>query len=501
MEIPPEVRYVVRDGKSIAYQRFGSGDRRLVVIWTSVGNLDLVWTDAVISDLLVHMSERYECVMYDQLGFGLSDPVDHVPTIEERAADMGAVMDAVGFANATIDTGYDASLGAVLFAAQQPDRVDGLLLLAPFAQGWLSAPVEELVGWEDAEQVAAYEREWDHAYEHWGRGESVRMTMPALATPRNLRTWGMLERACASPAMVRTQQEISSRADVRDVLRSVQAPALVTRPTGNGLPELAVRYVAELLPNGTYWELPETDSLSEFFATYLRRAEEFAVTTFGATDNARADRALMTVLFTDIVGSTEQAVLLGDARWRELLMAHERILRREVEAVGGRLLKLTGDGSLSTFDGPARAIRCAERISAAAGQLDLRIRAGIHTGECEVIEGDVAGIAVHIAARVSAQAGPGEVLVSRTVRDLVTGSGIALQSRGERDLKGVEGSWELFAVGSETAPLPAPDQTRELRASDRVVLLAARRAPGLLRAASRIGTQRGRRKPEKLASS
>ena len=498
MDIPPQLRYVVREGKNIAYQRFGSGDRRLVMIWTSVGNLDLVWTDAAISEVLVRGAERCDCVMYDQLGFGLSDPVDHVPTIEERAADLEAVMDAAGFASATIDTGYDASLGAVLFAAQQPERVDALLLLAPFAQGWLSAPVEELVGWEDAEQVAAYEREWDDAYEHWGSGESLRMTSPALATPRNVRAWGMLERACASRAMVRTQQEISSRADVRDVLPSVQAPALVVRPAGNPLPEAAMRYVAELLPHASYWELPETDSMSEFFSTYLRRAEEFM---FGATGDVRADRALMTVLFTDIVGSTEQAAVLGDAGWRELLMAHERMLRREVEGVGGRLVKLIGDGSLSTFDGPARAIRCAERICAAAGELDLEIRAGLHTGECEVIDDDVAGMAVNIAARVSAQAGPGEVLVSRTVRDLVTGSGIALQSRGEHDLKGVPGPWELFAVGSETAPLPAPDQARELRASDRAVLLTARRAPGLLRAASRIGARRDRQKPEELAPS
>jgi class 3 adenylate cyclase len=308
----------------------------------------------------------------------------------------------------------------------------------------------------------------------------------------------MLERACASRAMVRTQQEISSRADVRDVLRSVRAPALVLRPAGNTLPEPAIRYVAELLPNASYEELPETDSMSEFVSTYLRRCEEF---TLGATGDVRADRVLMTVLFTDLVGSTEQAALLGDARWRELLMAHERILRREVEAVGGRLVKLIGDGSLSTFDGPARAIRCAERICAAAAERDLRIRAGLHTGECEVIDDDIAGIAVHLAARVSAHAGPGEVLVSRTVRDLVTGSGIALQSRGERELKGAPGTWELFAVGRETAPLPAPDQTRNLRASDRLVLLAARRAPRLLRAASRIGTRHHRRKPEKLAPS
>ncbi len=261
MEIPPEVRYVVREGKNIAYQRFGSGDRRLVMIPTSAGNLDLWWTDAAMSDVLVRIAERWDCVMYDQLGLGLSDPVDHVPTIEERAADLAAVMDAAGFASATLDTSYDASLGTVLFAAQQPERVDALLLLAPFAQGWLSAPIEELVGWEDAEQVAAYEREWDHAYEHWGRGESLRMTMPGLATPRNKRAWGILERACASRAMVRTQQAISSSADVRDVLPSVRAPALVLRPPGNPLPAAAMRYVAELLPNARYEELPETESI------------------------------------------------------------------------------------------------------------------------------------------------------------------------------------------------------------------------------------------------
>jgi len=281
---------------------------------------------------------------------------------------------------------------------------------------------------------------------------------------------------------------MASTAYVRDVLPSVQAPALVLRIPGDRLPEGVMCHVAERLPNGRYEELRPANSIGEFFADYLREIEQFM---FGSARSLSSDRALMTVLFTDIVGSTEQAALLGDARWRELLVSHERMLRREVEAAGGgRVVKLIGDGSLSTFDGPARAIRCAEKICAAAGDLGVEIRAGLHTGECELIEDDVAGIAVHIAARVSARAGPGEVLVSRTVRDLVTGSGIALQPRGEHELKGVPDSWELFAVGSQTAPLPAPDQTRELRASDRVVLLTARRAPGLLRAVSRIGMRR-----------
>jgi class 3 adenylate cyclase len=443
MEVPPEVRYAVRDGKSLAFQRFGSGDRRLV--WIPIlGNLDLMWADAAICETLVRAAEQAQCVMYDQLGTGLSDPVDHVPTIEERAADLGAVMDTVGWASATIGATYDGCLGAAMFAAQHPERVEGLVLCIPFAQGWLSAPVEDLVGWEDADRVAAYERIWEKIFEGWGRGGSLD-ALPGFATARNRRAFGILERAFASPAMVRTWHTIASAADVRDVLRSVQARSLVLRFHGNMLPEAASRYVAELLPYGRYEELPATQDMGEFFASVLRSVEQFM---FGAPREASADRALMTVMFTDIVGSTEQAARVGDARWRELLLAHERMLRREVDGAGGRLVKLTGDGSLSTFAGPARAIRCAERIRAAAGELDLRIRAGLHTGECEVIGDDIAGMAVHIAARVSAHATDGQVLVSRTVRDLVTGSGIALQPRGEHELKGVPGSWEVFAVTS-----------------------------------------------------
>jgi class 3 adenylate cyclase len=427
--------------------------------------------------------------MFDQLGFGLSDPVDHLPSFEERAADLGLVMDAAGFECATICAIYDGCLAAMVFAAQHPERVDGLVLLSPFAQGWRSVPFEQLVGWDTVEQVEEYDRAWRDIFANWGRGETLRVDFPGLATLRNLRVWGMLERAWTSPAMLRTLHQIASTADVRDVLPSVQAPTLVLRTPGDMLPEGVMRHVAEQLPNGSYQELPLANDVGEFFGSYQQQIEQFV---FGAVRDVNPDRALMTVLFTDIVGSTERAALVGDARWRELLVAHERMLRREVDAAGGRVVKLIGDGSLSTFDGPARAIRCAERICAAS-EPDVAIRAGLHTGECEMIDDDVAGIAVHIAARVSARADAGEVLVSRTVRDLVTGSGIALQPRGEHQLKGVPGSWELYAVGGDTAPLPPPDQTRQLRATDRVVLLAARRTPALLRAASRITARTERR--------
>jgi class 3 adenylate cyclase/pimeloyl-ACP methyl ester carboxylesterase len=490
MEIPPEIRYVERDGRNIAFQWFGSGDRRLVQINAVSGNLDLLWTDAVTFDLLMRGAERLEMVMYDQLGQGLSDPVDHVPTLEERVSDLAAVMDAAGFERATISAIFDACLVVLLFAAQYPERVDGLVLWNPFAQGWRSAPAEQLVGWGDDDQLEAYDRAWHDVYEHWGQGSSLQMQMPALATRRNVILWGLLERAAASRGMIRTIHQATVAADLREVLPLVQARALVLRTSGHTLPAGVMRYVADLLPNADYRELPETDNMADFLGSYRLQVEQFVL---GQSRDVNPDRVLMTVLFTDIVASTERAALLGDARWREVLIAHERMLRREVEAVGGRVVQMIGDGSLSTFNGPARAIRCAERICAAAAELEVEIRAGLHTGECEVIDDGVAGMAVHIAARVSAQAHGREVLVSRTVRDLVTGSGIALQPRGEHELKGVPGSWELFAVGAETASLPAPDQRRTLRATDRVALVAARRTPGLLRAASRVGTRLGGR--------
>jgi hypothetical protein len=223
----------------------------------------------------------------------------------------------------------------LVFAA----RVDGLVLLNPFAQGWRSAPVEELVGWDDAEQVEAYDCKWHDVYEHWGRGDSLRMEIPALATRRNLLLWGMLERAAASPGMIRAIHQAAGAADVRDVVHSVQARALVLRSAGHTIPAAAMRNVAELLPHASYQELPETPNFGKFNASWQRHGEQ---SMFGATRDVNPDRVLMTVLFTDMVGSTEQAALLGDARWREVLVAHERLLRREVEAGGGRVVKLIG---------------------------------------------------------------------------------------------------------------------------------------------------------------
>jgi class 3 adenylate cyclase/pimeloyl-ACP methyl ester carboxylesterase len=454
------------------------------------GTLISFGSTPALHDAFISAGERAEVMMYDQLGQGLSDPVDHVPTLEERAADLAAVMDTGGFATATIFAIFDACLGAFVFAARYPERVDGIVLWNPFAQGWRSADFDELVGWEDRQQVEAYDRAWEDVHRRWGKGESLSMQMPALATRSNVRLWSLLERAAVSPGMIRTIHEATFAADVRDILPVIRAPVLVLRSVGHRLPEAVMRQVVELLPNATFEELSETSSMGEFYAAAQRRTEQYM---FGTTDEPRSSRALMTVVLTDIVGSTEHAAHVGDTRWRQVLGDHERMVRAEVEAAGGHLVKFIGDGSLSTFDGPARGIRCAEKLVAGARELGLEARAGLHCGECELRQDDIAGIAVHIAARVSAKADAGQVLVSRTVRDLVTGSGIALQPHGVRELKGVPENWELFAVGEATRPLPAPDQARTLTRADRLALIAARRTPGLLRAAGRIQAARRRR--------
>jgi class 3 adenylate cyclase len=397
-------------------------------------------------------------------------------------------MDSAGFRSAAIHATWTACPGALVFAAQHPERVDALALWLPFAEGVKSKSFEQLVGWSSAEAVSAFYQDWLAAIDHWGRGESLQLYLPSLATARNIRWFAMTERASCSPAMIRTLFDASLGIDIRHVLALVQAPTLVLAVPGSRLPETVVAQVAELLPNSDYRMIPQGSDLREFVDHWFSEVKGFM---FGAEHEVNPGRVLMTVMFTDIVRSTELAASLGDMRWREVLAALERLLRREVEAAGGRVVKLIGDGSLCTFPGPARAIRCAERLCLGVHDLGIEIRVGLHAGECELIDDDVAGMAVHLAARVSACAGPGEVVVSRTMRDLVTGSGIQFQTRGEYELKGVPGAWELYSVGPQTGPIPAPDQRRQLRFIDRAAMLGARHAPALMRVLSRPALRSG----------
>jgi class 3 adenylate cyclase/pimeloyl-ACP methyl ester carboxylesterase len=486
MQIPPPTFYAQREGASIAYQAFGEGPV-VVMLPPAPSHLDLMWIDPGYTQVLRRLGSFAHTVIFDPRGLGLSDPLDHVPTVEESADDLQAVMDAARVERAVLlamGTSYPA---AAMFAARAMERVQGLVLVAPWAVG--IAAVEDssvIVGNDERMQRAMVE--WQDVVEHhWGEGRTIELFARSVATDRVKRNWGMLERASAAPAMIRAVSQATLAIDLRDVLPAIRVPTIVVAREGGFQPRAIPEHVAELIPTAEFDWQPEAsaeDGLEGFMAPFVDAVERIVT---GGRAASRSQRILATVLFTDIVGSTELASMIGDRRWRELLDRHESLLRARVTESGGRVVDVIGDGSLSVFDGPARAIACAHEFVNAAREIDLEVRAGLHTGECERVEDDLAGLAVHIGARVGALAGAGEVLVSRTVKDLVIGSGFTFNARGTYELKGVPGSWEIFALNDAKTPTVsiAPQQPA-VRAADRIVLATARRAPGLLRVAGRF---------------
>jgi class 3 adenylate cyclase len=485
VELPPLTRYVRRGDLNIAYQAFGEGPSALVYVPALPSHLDLMWTAAPYVRWLRRIASAARVVIFDRPGLGLSDPVDHVPTLEEQAEDLRTVMDHAGVQRATVFATAFSIGGVVLFATRSPERVDGLLLWAPFAQSWRTGPEESLVGWEGRSRALA--SAWNDVIEHWGQGRSLHLYAPGLTGERLRRGWAIVERASASPAMVRAITEAQLCADLTEILPLVSAPTLIAIHADSALPVGAARYVAELIPNATLRELPpssEATGIGDWSDPMFQELEQLVTGKRPATGDP--DRVLTTVLFTDIVGSTAHAETIGDERWRLLHDRHRAMVASHVESAGGQLIQTSGDGTFSVFPGPARAIHCAKAISHAVDELGMQIRAGVHTGECERTDGSFAGLAVHIGARVGAAAGAGEVWVSRTVRDLVVGSGIQLSPRGIHRLKGVSEPWELFSVGdADRVSVAVAAEPPRLKMSDRVVLAAARRAPGLVRALNR----------------
>jgi class 3 adenylate cyclase/pimeloyl-ACP methyl ester carboxylesterase len=481
-----ETRYVDSGGVKIAYQVIGDGPRDLVVVPGFVSNLDMQWADAAITRFNERLASFSRLVMYDKAGTGLSDPVSAVPTLEQRMEDLHAVLDAAEAARPVLMGISEGAPMSLLFAATYPERVSGLVLYGSLAAGLLD-PLENPGGprWLDwSSRVRT-------AVEHWGKGLLVDVFSPTLAGQATARRiTGVNERAMASPAMARATWEAIMRIDVRDVLPTVSTPTLVVHRIGDAIPIDGARYIAERIAGARLIELPGADHwwwVGDSTAI-LEAIEEFLT---GVRPQRPSDRMLATVLFTDIVGSTERAAKVGDGAWRALLERHNEITREQLEAFRGREIVSTGDGFLATFDGPARGVRCAYAIADSVRRLGVEIRAGVHTGECEALGENIGGIAVHIGARVAAAASPGEVLVSGTVRDLVAGSGIEFEDAGERELKGVPGSWQLCRVvgapredGGAREPLPtgiAPLVHQRPPLSQRFMIAAARHAPGLSR--------------------
>jgi len=442
----PETRYARSGEYSIAYQVVGEGEVDLVYMPGFASHLEVFWEQPAYSRFLHRLASFSRLIMIDRLGTGLSDrlPTDKTSTLEQRMDDIQAVMDTVGVERAALLGWSEGVMPCATFAATYPERSAALVMYGGMPRAledddYEFGVTEELFNaWVDTVQDL-----WGHS------GAALRFWASSVAEDPAAQEWfRRFTRLAASPGAAVSLFKSIKETDIRDVLPAIGVPTLIIHRTEDSLvPVEHSRYMAQRIPGAKLVEFPGEDHLWWFGDqdVIVDEVQEFLT---GARAAPEHDRVLATVLFTDIVGSTERAAELGDRRWRELLASHEAIVRRELARHRGSEVKTTGDGFLATFDGPARAISCARAIADAVRPLGIEIRAGLHTGECEVMDGDVGGIAVHTGARVSAEAGPSEVLVSSTVRDLVAGSGIEFEDRGSRDLKGVPGEWRLYAVAA-----------------------------------------------------
>jgi class 3 adenylate cyclase len=437
--VQPETRYTKSGDVNIAYQVVGEGPLDLVLVPGFVSHLDLDWQEPGYAHFLQRLASFSRLIMFDKRGTGLSDRPGGLPDLETRMDDVRAVMDAVGCERAALLGYSEGGPMSILFAATYPERTAALVLYGTYAKR--HDPDDDYPWVATREERLAYA---DQVERDWGK-EADLGTMAPNADEALVRWWHARARASASPGAAKALILMNSQIDVRDVLPAVQVPTLVmhrARDRDSRLEE--GRYLADRIPGARFVELEGEDHVPFINPDQiLDEVEEFLT---GMRRGPEPDRVLATVLFTDIVGSTERATELGDRAWRDLLARHHAIVRTALASFQGREVDTAGDGFLAAFDGPARAIRCAGAIRSFLRDLGLEIRSGLHTGECELLGDKVAGVAVHTGARVAGMALPGEVLVSQTVKDLVAGSGIEFEERGVHELKGVPGEWRLYAV-------------------------------------------------------
>ena len=425
-----DIRYAKNGGTSIAYRVVGDGPIDLVFVPDYVSNLVYAWESPHWRSFYERLAQSFRLILFDKRGTGLSDAGREFPTLETRMEDLRAVLDAVGSDRAVVFGGHEGGGMATLYAATYPERTIGLVLFQP---GWSDEPA---TGWATLETLR----------ENWGVQEwcddLLRQLSPGLAEDEAFRNWfANWLRVGASPSMAYAINLAFLETDLMDVLPAVRVPTLVFHR--GSIAEPSALEIAAAIPNARAVRLPGEDYLFAFLSPEI--PEEIERFVAGEQPPIVPDTVLTTVLFTDIVRSTELARDLGDQEWRRLLERHHALVRRELARFRGEERDTAGDGFFATFDGPARAIRCAQGILQGVRDFGLELRAGVHSGECELHEGKVAGIAVAAGSRVAALAQPGEVLVSSTVRDLVAGSGISFEERGEHELKGV-GAWRLYSV-------------------------------------------------------
>jgi class 3 adenylate cyclase len=434
----PKTRYAKSGDVHIAYQVIGDGPFDLVFVPGFISHVDHVWDEPRWSGFLERLASFSRLICFDKRGTGVSDRVSAVPTLEERMDDARAVMDAVGSERAAFFGISEGGPMSLLFAATHPDRTLALTLYGSYSL----FPTAVM----SPERLANFLEEVE---ESWGTGTLVPSFAPSLAEDVAFcRWWARFERLGASPSAVKTLMQMNSEIDIRGVLPVIHVPTLIMHRVGDARVNVAAgRYLAQHIAGARYVELSGNDHL--FCAGDSRRIlDEIEKFLTGSLSHSETDRALATVLFTDIVGSTERAVALGDREWRHLLEMHHACVRRELARFRGKEVKTLGDGFLATFDGPARAVHCAEAIRDNVRDLGLEVRSGLHTGEIEILPNDVGGIAVHIAARVAHLAGPGEILTSSVLRELVAGSGLRFVDRGVHALKGLADGVRIFAAGA-----------------------------------------------------
>jgi class 3 adenylate cyclase/pimeloyl-ACP methyl ester carboxylesterase len=441
VQISAATHYAKSSEVHIAYQVFGSGPVDVVVVWGTFSHVELMWEEPGMARFLNRLGRFARVIHLDKRGSGISDAIPGVPTLEERMDDVRAVMDAVGSDRAFILGESEGGPMSVLFAATYPERTLGLILYGALVRILRS----EQTPWGTTPE--SFELFLDVLVEQWGTGSAADIFAPSLVGDEEVaRFMGRFERMAASPGAVRQLMMANAEIDIRPVLPVIAVPTLVVHSTGDiPVPVGNGRYLAEHIAGARFVELPGSDHYigGEPGVVLADEIEEFVT---GVRPEPHIDRVLATVLFSDIVDSTGRLSEQGDRRWAELLVGHDALVSHEVQRHGGRVVKSTGDGVLALFDGPARAIRAACAIVEGVRTLGLEARTGLHTGEVEPMGDDVSGIAVHLASRVMSSAAPNEVRVSRTVRDLVAGSGIEFTALGAQSLKGFAEEWELFAV-------------------------------------------------------
>ena len=450
MTTPPETRYARNGAVHLAYQVLGGGPPNLLVVQSGPNShVDHNWMEPSLARFIRRLASFSRTILYDNRGVGLSDPVPGgaAPTMDEQVDDIRAILDETGCQRAVLVGNLAGCAPALVFAAAHPGRVESLILLGGYARLRAGADYPQGLDQSHIDQLA------DAVLSTWGTGADLDLIAPTVAADDNFRRWyAQVQRLSASPATAVAMARQWYEVDVRSILPTVSAPTMVIARAGNAMfplfPTYHSRYLADHIADAKYVEFPDADLL--YFVggadQVLDTIEEFVT---GARPLPSPDRFLGTVLFVDVVGSTQLAAEIGDSRFAELLGDFIELLRRQLDRYQGRLVDTAGDGALAVFDSPARAIACAQAVRDGVRALGLQIRAGVHAGEMEHGPAEsVRGIAVHTGARVAALAGPGEVLVSRTIRDLIAGAPIRLESRGVHRLKGVPGSWEIFAVVS-----------------------------------------------------